>query len=146
MKGPLLYLKKTTNGTFFAVSYSKLALVIRIEKKNNIHIVHSESSTFASLSFDQEFPKKRPTTAPSSWLERHLTVFCINPISTQDSLVLYLLLSCKFLENIWPNMALARCWTAATKQRGGHRPLVLWKSMFHVHSFRRKINWDMWSC
>ena len=34
----------------------------------------------ASLLFDQEVPKKLPTTAPSSLLERHLMVFCIDPI------------------------------------------------------------------
>jgi hypothetical protein len=47
---------------------------------NNIRTVQSESSTFVSLLFDQGFPRKQPTTAPSSRSERHLTVFCIDPI------------------------------------------------------------------
>ena len=47
------------------------------EKNNNICTVQSESSTFASLSFDQGLPKKRPPTGPSSQSECHLVVFCI---------------------------------------------------------------------
>ena len=50
------------------------------EKNNNIRTVQSESSKFASLSFDQGFPKKHQNTAPSSRSERHLTIFYINPI------------------------------------------------------------------
>ena len=44
----------------------------------------------------------------------------------------------KVLEDIWPNTAIARCWTAATKQRGGQRPLVSWKNTSRVRQFRRK--------
>jgi hypothetical protein len=51
-----------------------------IEMNNNICTVQSEPSTFASLSFDPGGPKKHLTTAPSCRLERHLTVFCIDPI------------------------------------------------------------------
>ena len=41
------------------------SLISSIGMNNNICTVQSESSTFASLSFDLGVPKKRPTTAPS---------------------------------------------------------------------------------
>ena len=47
---------------------------------NNKFCGLSSSSGYASLLFDQEVPKKTPTTAPSSQSEGHLTVFCINQI------------------------------------------------------------------
>ena len=59
---------------------------------HNIHLLNSmrllnnkfrglsSSGGCVSLSFDQGVPKNLPTTAPSSQLERHLTVFCIDQI------------------------------------------------------------------
>ena len=41
------------------------SLISSIWMNSNIRTVQSESSTFASLSFDLGVPKKRPTTAPS---------------------------------------------------------------------------------
>ena len=56
----------------------------------------SPSHGCASLSFDQRVPKKLPTTSPSSWLERHLTVFYIDQIV--PGFVVYISIS-KLLKN-----------------------------------------------
>ena len=80
--------KKVLQKSFLKFNFSekpaekatKIGAIFLIEKNTNILTVQLESSTFASLSFDQGFPKKRLTTGPSSRSEHHLTVFCIDPI------------------------------------------------------------------
>ena len=47
-----------------------------IGKNNNTHTVQAESSKFASVLFDQGFQ----IWVGWNWSERHLLVFCINPI------------------------------------------------------------------
>ena len=70
------FLCKLVLKTHTADMNSKVINEWSIEKNNNIRAVHSqESSTFASLMFDQGLPKKLPATAPSCGSERHDGIF-----------------------------------------------------------------------
>ena len=52
LKQGFTVLEKDYTWDFFYCFLQQLALVMQIEKNNNIHIVQSDSSTFALLLFD----------------------------------------------------------------------------------------------
>ena len=86
--GKTRHISKSFGPIYVRDSFKKLSLGLKslftIEKNNNSHTVQTESSKFASLSFDQGFqiviPPRIKWQMYQNRLERHLTVFCIDPI------------------------------------------------------------------